>query len=93
MDCPKCNGGLVEVVRHGVVIDSCTGCSGIWLDKGEMSKIINQIKQAEASLMSFARFSVKRRTTMTGTGAGKNRPSKGSLASWIKCSRSLHHLA
>lgn len=50
MVCPRCNGELIEVVKHGVVIDNCTGCGGIWLDKGEMGKIISQIKQAESSL-------------------------------------------
>lgn len=50
MVCPRCNGELAEVVKHGVVIDHCTACGGIWLDKGEMGKIISQIKQAESSL-------------------------------------------
>jgi Zn-finger nucleic acid-binding protein len=50
MICPRCNGELIEVVKHGVVIDNCTGCGGIWLDKGEMGKIISQIKQAESLL-------------------------------------------
>ncbi len=50
MICPKCNSELIEVAKHGVVIDNCTSCGGIWLDKGEMGKIISQIKQAESSL-------------------------------------------
>ncbi len=50
MVCPRCNSELIETVKHGVVIDHCTGCGGIWLDKGEMAKIISQIKQAENSL-------------------------------------------
>ncbi len=50
MICPRCKGELIETVKHDVVIDYCPSCGGIWLDKGELSKIINQIKQAEASL-------------------------------------------
>lgn len=50
MICPRCKNELSEVVKHGVTIDNCTGCGGIWLDKGEMAKIISQIKQAEFSL-------------------------------------------
>lgn len=50
MICPRCNGELIEAVKHGVVIDHCPSCGGIWLDKGEMAKIISQIKQAESSL-------------------------------------------
>ncbi len=50
MICPRCNSELIETVKHGVVIDHCTSCGGIWLDKGEMAKIISQIKEAENSL-------------------------------------------
>lgn len=41
---------LVETVKHGVVLDNCTSCGGIWLDKGELGKIMRQLKQAEAAL-------------------------------------------
>jgi len=34
----------------GVTIDHCLSCGGIWLDKGEMGKMVSQIKQAESSL-------------------------------------------
>lgn len=38
------------MVKHGVAIDHCLVCGGIWLDKGEMGKLISQTKQAEAAL-------------------------------------------
>jgi len=50
MICPKCQGELFEVVKHGVVIDHCSGCKGIWLDQGELAKIIAQMRQLESSL-------------------------------------------
>ncbi len=50
MICPRCSSELLETVKHSVVIDYCPSCGGIWLDKGEMGKIISQIKQAESSL-------------------------------------------
>lgn len=50
MICPGCKEELIETLKHGVVIDHCPNCGGIWLDKGELSKIINQIRQAEESL-------------------------------------------
>lgn len=50
MTCPRCNGELIETVKHGVVIDSCTSCGGVWLDKGELGKIISQMRKAEAEL-------------------------------------------
>ncbi len=50
MVCPRCNSELIETVKHGVVIDHCSTCGGIWLDKGELAKILSQIREAEASL-------------------------------------------
>lgn len=35
MKCPKCGSALKEENLHGVMIDRCTGCGGIYLDKGE----------------------------------------------------------
>jgi hypothetical protein len=50
MDCPRCTHRteLSEVVKHGVVIDHCPTCGGVWLDKGELAKILGQMKQVEA---------------------------------------------
>jgi Zn-finger nucleic acid-binding protein len=52
MHCPRCTGQLElsEVVRHGVTLDLCPSCGGLWLDKGELSKILGQMKQAESEL-------------------------------------------
>jgi Zn-finger nucleic acid-binding protein len=36
MKCPKCGGALKEENFHGVLIDRCTGCGGVYLDKGEL---------------------------------------------------------
>lgn len=50
MICPRCQGELFEVVKQGVVIDHCSGCKGIWLDQGELAKIIAHMKEVESSL-------------------------------------------
>lgn len=39
MQCPKCSREMDEVRKLDVIIDSCTSCGGIWLDKGELDKI------------------------------------------------------
>ena len=39
MKCPKCGGELQEVVFHGIKIDRCTSCDGVWLDEGELEKL------------------------------------------------------
>ena len=35
MVCPRCGAELAERVEHGVRVDECPSCGGIWLDKGE----------------------------------------------------------
>jgi Zn-finger nucleic acid-binding protein len=43
---------MEQVTKHEVVIDLCSGCGGMWLDKGELAKIVSQMKEAEAMLES-----------------------------------------
>lgn len=60
MICPRCQGELFEVVKQGVTIDHCSGCKGIWLDQGELAKIIAHMKQVESSLEAEFRSSHER---------------------------------
>ena len=36
MVCPKCGSEMKEIELEGVMIDKCTVCEGVFLDKGEM---------------------------------------------------------
>ncbi len=46
MNCPNCkNISLVMSERQGVEIDYCPQCRGIWLDRGELDKIIERTSQ------------------------------------------------
>lgn len=40
MDCPLCKVNLQLTDRQGVEIDYCPKCRGIWLDRGELEKLI-----------------------------------------------------
>lgn len=40
MPCPICRTGLVLSDRQGVEIHYCPTCRGVWLDRGELDKII-----------------------------------------------------
>lgn len=40
MQCPVCNGRLRAIEKYGVEIDICPECKGIWLDRGELEKIL-----------------------------------------------------
>ena len=49
MKCPNCEETLVMTERQGVEIDYCPKCRGVWLDKGELDKIIEKSSSAESS--------------------------------------------
>jgi hypothetical protein len=39
MACPRCGAELKERVQHGVRMDECPACGGLWLDKGEFEAL------------------------------------------------------
>lgn len=49
MKCPNCEETLVMTERQGVEIDYCPKCRGVWLDKGELDKIIEKSSSAETA--------------------------------------------
>ena len=43
MNCPTCkDADLVMTDRQGIEIDYCPKCRGVWLDRGELDKIIER---------------------------------------------------
>lgn len=42
MQCPVCHVDLVMSDRQGIEIDYCPKCRGVWLDRGELDKIIER---------------------------------------------------
>ncbi len=41
MKCPRCaSEGLEERERSGIIVDICVTCRGLWLDRGELEKLI-----------------------------------------------------
>ena len=42
MKCPLCNVDLLMSERQGIEIDYCPQCRGVWLDRGELDKIIER---------------------------------------------------
>jgi len=45
--CPRCRIPLHAALRYGVEIDVCPGCRGVWLDRGEVEKVINRLAVAD----------------------------------------------
>lgn len=49
MQCPVCTTqALVMSERQGIEIDYCPQCRGVWLDRGELDKIIERSAAASA---------------------------------------------
>jgi uncharacterized protein len=48
VQCPVCNVALVMSERQGVEIDYCPQCRGVWLDRGELDKILERSASMEA---------------------------------------------
>jgi Zn-finger nucleic acid-binding protein len=47
MKCPHDNADLVMADRQGIEIDYCPTCRGVWLDRGELDKIIERSAAAQ----------------------------------------------
>ncbi len=59
MLCPVCNVDLLLSEKQGIEIDYCPKCRGIWLDRGELDKIVEKSANAEDN------FRQKERNTNT----------------------------
>jgi uncharacterized protein len=47
LSCPVCRAGFREVLREGILIDVCTQCRGVWLDRGELEKLLSLSRGSE----------------------------------------------
>ncbi|GIP35700.1 zf-TFIIB domain-containing protein [Paenibacillus sp. J2TS4] len=46
MKCPVCNDvRMREVTKDGVLIDVCPDCKGVWLDRGELEKLMKGVHE------------------------------------------------
>ncbi|MDG4763086.1 zf-TFIIB domain-containing protein [Solwaraspora sp. WMMD406] len=41
MTCPKCHGQMRQYERSGVTVDQCTECRGVFLDRGELERLMD----------------------------------------------------
>lgn len=58
MKCPRCESNVLdERERNGVTVDVCGQCRGVWLDRGELEK-----------LLSFAKRELEQERTYYGHG-------------------------
>ncbi|MEY7971208.1 zf-TFIIB domain-containing protein [Saccharomonospora xinjiangensis] len=50
MNCPKCQNVMTTLDKNGIHIEQCSGCRGIFLDRGELEQIV----RAETSFYGSA---------------------------------------
>ena len=41
LTCPKCGAEMRSYERNGVVVDQCTECRGLFLDRGELERLVD----------------------------------------------------
>jgi len=39
--CPKCQGQMRQYERNGVTVDQCADCRGLFLDRGELERLVD----------------------------------------------------
>lgn len=39
--CPKCQGSMRSYERNGITVDQCQQCRGIFLDRGELERLVD----------------------------------------------------
>lgn len=52
--CPKCQGAMRAYERSGIAVDQCTECRGIFLDRGELERLLDAEAVAARSSGRFA---------------------------------------
>jgi Zn-finger nucleic acid-binding protein len=54
MGCPACQTPLAMAERQGIEIDYCPDCRGVWLDRGELDKIVERSVREPAARSAYA---------------------------------------
>ncbi len=75
MKCPTCaDTVLVMTERQGVEIDYCPNCRGVWLDRGELDKLLERAaQQAVPAAPAAAAPATATRATYPGDYRGEHR--------------------
>jgi hypothetical protein len=61
MKCPKCGADLVTEDYHGIQVDRCSECHGMWLDAGEAEDLL---RREDAGIIKIFQ------SIMKGVGSG-----------------------
>lgn len=85
MKCPTCpDSTLLMSERQGVEIDYCPSCRGVWLDRGELDKLI-QLSGSQAPVAEPPRAAAPRtgKRDFEDSDYGKHQHSGYRKKSWL----------
>ena len=97
MACPVDGTTLVMSERSGIEIDYCPTCRGVWLDRGELDKIIARAMRARHNSNRLRHRPSSRRRNIRSPVLGERHPrstdtatatsrTRGGSRSWKTCS-------
>jgi hypothetical protein len=76
MKCPHCpESTLVMSERQGIEIDYCPQCRGVWLDRGELDKLIERAASASPQVQPPPAGSQQRRPDFVDSDFGRSHQS------------------
>jgi Zn-finger nucleic acid-binding protein len=83
MTCPSCSEStLVISYRQGVEIDFCPQCRGVWLDRGELDKLIERSAAMEAAAAGRTAAALQPRRAGASEGPDLS-PKTGRRNTWL----------
>jgi Zn-finger nucleic acid-binding protein len=86
MKCPSCiTTDLVKAHREGINVDYCPSCNGMWLDRGELDKVVSRINGEDPS---YQENKITGNGKITSDQANHHSP----IMDGIENSRELHQL-
>ena len=76
MECPVCKTERLSMMeRQGIEIDFCPKCRGVWLDRGELDKIVERsAMETAAANPAQAPVAPERSASPEGYGREGHRP-------------------
>ena len=74
--CPVDGAVLVPVERAGIEIDHCPTCRGVWLDRGELDKIIERSSAQAPAAAPTPHYGDRPRYEDRGHSHGSHYPHK-----------------
>lgn len=73
MLCPNCDDiDMKQTVKEGIEIDYCPNCKGVWLDRGELDKIIER-SESDYEMIEYPAEEMKKNTRGKTSKRGSNK--------------------